>query len=187
MPDERTVITKTLASPCADSPFIDMDRCWQLDGTTPAHLVRGPDGAQVLAAAPSLRLTVRVLPNAPPSAGTADFLATMTLWPTAVAGGGRGDAAGRWAVRGWFMPQRVALRIYWQAVRLIAKGVRYCPHPREVDAEAYESVPARPAPRPARVPSPLPARPPAPLRLIPAQRLRTRAHTCHASLSRLQW
>ena len=38
----------------------------------------------------------------------------MKLWPTALAGGRRGIGAGRWNVRGWFMPQRVALRIYWQ-------------------------------------------------------------------------
>ena len=35
------------------------------------------------------------------------------------------------------MPQRIALRIYWQAVKLLAHGVRYCPHPRDVDNDAY--------------------------------------------------
>ncbi len=134
-----------------------MDRCWQLSASAPAQLLPAAAAAAAAAAprlraAPRARLTVRAHPNAP---GGAEFLATVALWPTAVEGGAR-PRRGWWRrpVRAWFMPQRVALRIYWQAVRLLAKGVRYLPHPRDADPAAYETVaPPSPPPPPARPPA----------------------------------
>jgi DUF1365 family protein len=106
------------------SPFVDMNRCWRLEASCPADLSnpRAPPRAAVFRARADVALSVTTVPNC---AGGADLTAVMKLRPTRVAP----TAAGWRSPRTWFMPQRVALRIYWHALKLVAKGVRYVPLP----------------------------------------------------------
>uniref|UniRef100_A0A7S4NED0 Uncharacterized protein n=1 Tax=Guillardia theta TaxID=55529 RepID=A0A7S4NED0_GUITH len=126
------------------SPFLDMNRAWRLEGSLPATLIPGTAKKDALHRTqfrmmPTIDLSVTCLPNCE---NGSPFYAFLRVKPVKAAKG-----ISLWSSpRAYFMPQRIALRIYWQAFKLLIKGVRYCPHPREVDVAAYETLVNRPGP-----------------------------------------
>lgn len=70
-------------------------------------------------------------PHVPPPAGPL-FRATLTLRRVAPPYG----PPEAWA---WLMPHKVAFWIYWQAARLMAKGVTFYPHPKYATRNAYRA------------------------------------------------
>ena len=99
------------------SPFLDMNRSWQLEASDPCHRISLPTGrkgygdntlqALKFVLAPQLRLSVTCINTCE---GGAPFYATMTACPSEIS-----EAPGGWMTPScYFMPQRVALRIYWQ-------------------------------------------------------------------------
>jgi DUF1365 family protein len=124
------------------SPFLDMNRCWHLEASDPCEKVlpsrkNGAKAAHSFRVSPSLVLSVTCLPNC--EAGS-PFFAVMKVHPTTIS-----VAPSGWSrLSAYLMPHRVALRIYWQALILVLKGVRYCPHPNEYDGASYETLVSRP-------------------------------------------
>ena len=97
------------------SPLIDMNRCWRLEASDPLEARRG-GGRRVLAS--QMQVTVSVLPN---TEGGGVFTAVLKAGPRRVLKGGLGGGGG--GIRFWFMPQRVALRIYWQVCKLCLRSL----------------------------------------------------------------
>ena len=103
------------------SPFFAMNLFWRIAGSPPGD---------------SLRLSFSS--HAAPEGGSASpclFLASLKLRRVAPP-----DCPQAWA---WLMPHRVALGIYWHALLLLWKGVRFQPHPKYEHGEGYRREAAR--------------------------------------------
>ncbi|CAJ1330127.1 unnamed protein product [Effrenium voratum] len=80
-----------------------------------------------------LEVFVDVLPGLDPNADKSDtpiFKAHLKLWPSKFLRA-RAEHAGSFSML-WdfgFQPQRTAIRIYWNAVKLLRKGVGFRSHP----------------------------------------------------------
>ena len=117
-----------------------MNRSWQLEASDPCRRISFPTGrkahgdntlqAVTFVLAPQLRLSVTCINTCE---GGAPFYATMTACPSEIS-----EAPGGWMTPScYFMPQRVALRIYWQVREQLARARTHTrplvPHERNGD------------------------------------------------------
>lgn len=101
------------------SPLMDLKHRWRLKASSPSALQKGP-----------MEVSVDVLPGLESTSAEAIFKAHLKLelsnFPHA-----RAEHAGSLRML-WdfgFQPQRTALRIYWNALKLLRKGVGFRSHP----------------------------------------------------------